>query len=99
MISKNGCKEAAGNKRRIKNEKEKSFGALSVGSDACRSIDRMWKQRCKEKDGGSKKEETTKDGKMTISVMGIDWGFGAVSNSQMEQYWEERWTWIWILNG
>lgn len=44
----------------------------------------------KEKDGGSKKEETTKDGKMTISVMGIDWGFGAVSNSQMEQYWEEK---------
>lgn len=27
---------------------------------------------------------------MTISVMGIDWGFGAVSNSQMEQYWEEK---------
>jgi putative aldouronate transport system substrate-binding protein len=26
---------------------------------------------------------------MTISVMGIDWGVGPVSDSEMEQYWEE----------
>lgn len=26
---------------------------------------------------------------MTITVMGIDWGYGPVANSQMEQYWEE----------
>ena len=26
---------------------------------------------------------------MTITVMGIDWGYGPVADSQMEQYWEE----------
>lgn len=27
--------------------------------------------------------------RMTISVMGIDWGYGPVANSEMEQYWED----------
>ena len=27
--------------------------------------------------------------RMTISVMGIDWGYGPSSNSSMEQYWED----------
>lgn len=29
------------------------------------------------------------DGPMTISVMGVDWGYGPKQNSSMEQYWEE----------
>lgn len=38
----------------------------------------------------AEKEATKTDDKMTISVMGIDWGFGVEPNSQMEQYWEEK---------
>ena len=29
------------------------------------------------------------DERVTISVMGIDWGYGPSSNSTMEQWWEE----------
>lgn len=34
-------------------------------------------------------EDTSSGDDMTISVMGIDWGTGPISDSQMEQYWEE----------
>lgn len=46
--------------------------------------------KTEDKGAEASKEETSKDGKMTISVMGIDWGTGPVSDSQMEQYWEEK---------
>ena len=38
----------------------------------------------------AEKEAAKTDEKMTISVMGIDWGFGVEPNSQMEQHWEEK---------
>ncbi len=34
--------------------------------------------------------ETKDEGPMTISVMGVDWGYGPKQNSAMEQYWEEQ---------
>lgn len=40
---------------------------------------------------GTKQEETAatdENGRMTISVMGIDWGYGPVPNNEMEQHWE-----------
>lgn len=43
--------------------------------------------------GESAGGETTGTGnngdRMTISVMGIDWGYGPLANSEMEQYWED----------
>lgn len=33
--------------------------------------------------------ETTSGERLTISVMGIDWGYGPIQNSEMEVYWED----------
>lgn len=33
--------------------------------------------------------ETASGERMTISVMGIDWGYGPLQNSVMEQWWED----------
>lgn len=44
-------------------------------------------------DSGDSNESTGESSesgeKMTISVMGIDWGYGPVENSEMEQWWED----------
>ena len=32
---------------------------------------------------------SAEDERITISVMGIDWGYGPSSNSSMEQWWED----------
>lgn len=45
--------------------------------------------KTEEKQGDNSANETTEED-MTITVMGIDWGFGVNSDSQMEQYWEEK---------
>ncbi len=34
-------------------------------------------------------KEQTSDERLTISVMGVDWGFGPLANSEMEIYWED----------
>jgi putative aldouronate transport system substrate-binding protein len=34
-------------------------------------------------------EDSASDEPMTISVMGVDWGYGPKQNSSMEQWWEE----------
>lgn len=39
--------------------------------------------------GTEKASDSGSDERQTISVMGIDWGIGPVSNSGMEQWWED----------
>ena len=40
--------------------------------------------------GAEGSETAAADGeRMTISVLGIDWGYGPLPNSEMEQYWED----------
>ncbi|HIU74444.1 MAG TPA: hypothetical protein IAC62_01020 [Candidatus Pelethocola excrementipullorum] len=42
------------------------------------------------KAGSAKEASNSKGGdRMTISVLGIDWGYGPVQNSDMEKYWED----------
>ncbi len=35
-------------------------------------------------------DDTASDEPMTISVMGVDWGYGPLANSEMELWWEEQ---------
>ena len=37
----------------------------------------------------SSEAESSDGERMTISVLGIDWGYGPLADSEMEQYWEE----------
>ena len=37
----------------------------------------------------SSEAEASDGERMTISVMGIDWGYGPLADSEMEQYWED----------
>lgn len=47
------------------------------------------KSDAKSAKGTTTKTSESKNGNMTISVLGIDWGFGPSQNSAMEKYWEK----------
>jgi len=70
-------------------ESQQTGGSGSQESSSEQSSEESSQESGEESSEESSDEQASSGERMTITVLGIDWGYGPSSDSEMEQYWED----------